>query len=180
MRKTFPKIYRFKSYTQRQRQAKLPNIAHIISNSENKDDFLHKIRKLTLRDIRKIERRTVGQWRTSDWHFYRKCCITASIGKRITTAIRNGEDSLNINKAITKKECFELNYPAVIYGRDNEERAIQAFLKKYKSQHIDLKVSNVGFRLDKTLSIIGGSADGVVTCSCCPPRLIEVKCPYDL
>ena len=35
-------------------------------------------------------------------------------------------------------------------------------------------------RLDETHHFIGGSIDGLVECSCCEPRILEVKCPYSI
>ena len=32
--------------------------------------------------------------------------------------------------------------------------------------------------LDKLVPIIGASPDRIMTCDCCPPACIEIKCPY--
>ena len=50
-----------------------------------------------------------------------------------------------------------------------------------KCRHTNLKIHQVGLKIDEELQFLGGSADGVVTCDCCSlPRLLEVKCPFRL
>ena len=61
-----------------------------------------------------------------------------------------------------------------IWGRDNEELGIAAFIKTTKSIHYNLKVTRAGLRLDQNHNFIGAS----IECSCCEPAILEVKCPY--
>ena len=143
MEKPFPKLHKFKLYLRRKKRDKLFNIAYIINSSHNLNDFLVKLDNITARDLSKIQTRTIGQSHSDDWFFYRKGLITATLTKRISTAVKKGEGSGKINAAISKVENTQLWYPAIRYGRDNEQRAIEAFIEKYRSQQLKGYTSGV-------------------------------------
>ena len=49
-----------------------------------------------------------------------------------------------------------------------------------KQKHKNFQVHECGLFLDKTVSYIGGSSNRILTCSCCEPACLEVKCPYSI
>ena len=53
-----------------------------------------------------------------------------------------------------------------------EEDVVNCFFEDMKTKHKDLKFSECGLNLDKTLPIIGASPDRIMNCSCCPPACI--------
>ncbi len=176
----FPHIWKFKKYNKIERREKVLSIGNIIDHSTCIHDCLNKIKNITRRDINTIERRTRQQSKNDDWFHYRCGMITGTLTCRVSHSVKKGEKRENINTAITKREYFPLYYPAIIYGRDNEELGVAAFTKKMRSKHYDLKVKSAGLRIDDTLHFIGASVDGIVECLCCKPSILEVKCPYSI
>ena len=176
----FPPIYKFKHYVNKKKQGTLINIEQMMKTSNCKINFMNKLKNITLRDIRCIERRTRGQATNENWFFYRKRIITATLTYRISNAVFRGEESQRINAAISKIQSVQLHYPAIKYGRENEKHGIDAFMKLYRKRHFDVKVRQPGLRLDASCVIIGGSADAIISCSCCEDIVLEVKCPYSL
>ena len=72
IKKRFPKYYNFKFYTRKKRQDELVNIARIIENSFDLNDFKLKLKAITLRDIKMIHSRINGQSVDANWYYYRK------------------------------------------------------------------------------------------------------------
>lgn len=46
-----------------------------------------------------------------------------------------------------------------------------------KKSHKDVTVKDVGLMINPEWPHVGASPDGLLICSCCKPRLIEIKCP---
>jgi hypothetical protein len=44
--------------------------------------------------------------------------------------------------------------------------------------HASFKVTRTGLRLHPSYPYLGASPDGIISCSCCGPGLLEIKCPY--
>ena len=178
--KTFPPLFKFKHYMIKKKQNELTNIAQIIKKAQSKKELLYYINNITVRDIKKIERRTVGQSSNTNWFYYRRGVITGTTTYRIVNAVKKGKENENINNAISKLYNQQLFYPAIKYGRDNEQNAIDAFTKIIRPKHHGLKIKQVGLRLDHNHPYIGGSADGEVQCLCCKNMILEVKCPFSI
>ena len=176
----FPPKWKFKIFYKRQRRKYVLSIADIIETSLNTGDCLTTIRNISKRKINVIERRTVLQAKNEDCFFYRKGVMTGTITCRVSNSVKKGINSDTINASISKRDYFPLYYPAVIWGRDNEELGIAAFIKTTKPMHYNLKVTRAGLRLDENHHFIGASIDGLVECSCCEPAILEVKCPYSI
>ena len=176
----FPPTWKFKTFYKRQRRKYVLSIADIIKNSSNADDCLTKIKNISKRKIRTIERRTQFQAKEEDWFYYRKGVITGTLTCRVSNAVKKGINSDSVNIGISKRYYFPLYYPAVIWGCDNEERGIAAFIKAIRPMHYNLKVTRAGLRLDENHPFIGASIDGLIQCSCCEPAILEIKCPYSI
>ena len=112
----YPKIFKFKNLCKKLRREKLLTPHRILLYCTNTDQFKNELNKITKRTIKKISNFTKNQANSEDWFYFRKNIITGTLTKRICTAIKKGENNLGINKAITKKYCTKLYYPAVLYG----------------------------------------------------------------
>ena len=179
-RKRFPPLWKFKTFSKRQRHKKLLSIINIISNSSSIDECLSQIQNISQRQLNTIERRTKLQSEEEDWFHYRKGVITGTLTYRVSKAVKRRQISNSVNTSISKITYFPLYYPAIIWGKNSEKYAINAFIKKIKPKHQNLNVGRAGLKLDDTHHFIGASIDGLVECSCCEPAILEVKCPYSI
>ena len=75
----------------KKKQGTLLNITKIIKKSHCKNDFICKLKNITLRDIRFIERLTRGQSKNENCFFYRKMIITATLAYIVSNAVYKGE-----------------------------------------------------------------------------------------
>ena len=73
--------------------------------------------------------------------------------------------------------------PAMKWGRDNEEKARRKYIQEREAVGEKMSVRETGLTLCPTMSYIGASADGYVTChsvdTCCCGAL-EIKCPFSI
>ena len=72
------------------------------------------------------------------------------------------------------------NIPALKYDRAMEDNAANCFFDFMKNKHKNFQMHECGLYLNKGAPYIGGSPDRIVTCSCCKPACLEVKCPYSI
>ena len=173
----FPDKTQFIEYAQRKSTVSLGDIINVSNNS---DEFLLKIKRISLRDIYKIERNTVGQCKNKLWMKYRKHVISGSIAHRVNNAFKKGDVSFRV-KALIAKETHVLKYiPALLYGQEMESVAIKAYVDKFQRVHVNLRCVQMGLKLYNKIPYIAGSVDGLLTCDCHGSMLIEVKCPYSL
>ena len=61
-----------------------------------------------------------------------------------------------------------------------EDQAANSFFEAMKTDHKNLKLKTCGLFIDKSIPIIGASPDRIMTCDCCPPACVEIKCPYSI
>ena len=178
--KSWPKHWYFIKYSKLHLRKKLPCISDIINQVSSRKEFVNRL--FSNREIRKIEKRTIGQSDNIDWFYYRKGVVTATCVKRIVNAKKSKNINYeSINKAIEKRYSPKLYYPALIYGCENESKGLEAFYHQMKHCHRNLKIQHVGLKLDESMQYLGGSGDGMVLCDCCTePSLIEIKCPHRL
>ena len=176
----FPPTWKFKTFHKRQRRKNVLSVANITENSLDINDCVIKIKNISKREIDIIERRTRRQAKEDDWFYYRKGIITGIVTCRVSNSIKKGKNSDTVNASISKRHYFPLYYPAIIWGRNNEELGIAAFINTTKAMHYNLKVTRAGLRLDEKHHFIGASVYGFVECSCCEPAILEVKCPYSI
>lgn len=64
------------------------------------------------------------------------------------------------------------------WGIENEDTARESYLMAMQDLHADFSVSASGLIIHPELPWIGASPDGVVTCSCHEPGVLEIKCPF--
>ena len=70
--------------------------------------------------------------------------------------------------------------PALKWGinRDHEDIAREEYIKLLQQQHQSFECHPVGLTVNPAYPHLGASPDGAVSCSCCGPGLLEIKCPY--
>ena len=64
------------------------------------------------------------------------------------------------------------------HGRKYEPVARAAYEEIFCRQHYNAKVVQTGFHVNANIPFLGASPDGLVSCSCHPDRVLEIKCPY--
>ena len=67
---------------------------------------------------------------------------------------------------------------ATMHGKINEKKALMAYKKLLKGKHVNLNVEDAGLHVNSKYIFLGASPDGVITCDCHEPGLVEIKCPY--
>jgi hypothetical protein len=72
------------------------------------------------------------------------------------------------------------NIPAVQWGREHELVAKRAFVEQHGSQHHTLKVTDTGLIIHEANPILAATPDALVSCDCCTPAILEIKCPYSI
>lgn len=115
------------------------------------------------------------------WQAHRKCRITASkMGDVYRTACR---DPLSVSKTVIRDVMGTHSLPRdrlpkpMRWGMEHEQVATEAYLTYMGRCHRNLNIRSTGLYLKAGEAHLGASADGIVTCDCCWPRLLEVKCP---
>lgn len=133
-------------------------------------------------ELTKIEENTVGQSDNSLWHRVRKGRITASNFYRVHTKV----ESLKQKPTASCESLVESlinppllsHLPQIAKGSENERVAAAKFVDVLiELGHKNVMIKSCGFYIDKNKQYLGASPDGIVTCDCCPPSLLEIKCP---
>ena len=143
-------------------------------------------KNMTVDNIEIIESSTHGQSSNEMWYQYRKGVITASKSHDVLTKMKKvsqcsvSVDMWPLHQKISGMVFVNPNIPALKYGRVMEEDAVNCFYNLTRKKHKNLEIHECGLYLDKTAPYIGGSPDRIITCSCCRPACLEVKCPYSI
>ena len=160
------------------------SIENLAAAAKSVDDFQQTIASLsyTQEDIDNIEQQTRNQ-NTETWKLQRRGRLTASKFHRIYTRMRTycTDPSTDMTSVISETLQY-VTPPETIrhlkYGlrlESTARRAYESMLKR--TGHKDVKITLCGLLVDKDLPYIGASPDGIVECSCCSKRLLEIKCP---
>ncbi|XP_040358542.1 uncharacterized protein LOC121047403 [Ixodes scapularis] len=138
----------------------------------------------TPEEIAAVEEGTRLQSLCPLWHHYREGIITASLANRVYTWVHTcrtkvgPHDPRSLSNAVLgKTKCRATN--DMKRGLLLEPEARTLFQEKNAS-HVDLDVKESGLFLSQSHPFLGASPDGIVSCSCCEKRLIEIKCPRSL
>ena len=172
----FPKKHKFLELVKKERREKVLTVHKILQFCNNIQDFKKQLKNLSKRSIDYL---TKNQSSCENWFYFRKNVITATLTKRVCTAVQKQKTCEKINSAITKLHKTQLFYPAVLYGQESEEKALADFWSVYRRNHKEAKIEKVGFT-HHTNFINGGSPDFIYECSCCGRFVGEIKCPYSL
>lgn len=139
---------------------------------------------LTSDQVERIEKETRGQSDNNLWFIMREGRISASIAhefKTRTVTLLNGKStdpSSLISICLNRNNSKLANIPAVKYGKENEEEALQAYTIMQRSKHRNFAVSKCGLFVDAKHPYMCATPDSVVSCDCCGLGVVEVKCPF--
>ena len=127
-------------------------------------------------EIVKIEEGTQGQHLNSNWKKGRTGILTSSNFK---TICHSTDQSRTATTMVSGSSLNETYLPdPIIYGRKNEKKARDIFIRSHRYRHRKCQVSEVGLIVSHEDPILGTSPDGIVKCSICGTFLIEIKCLY--
>lgn len=156
------------------------DIFYIASTSRTTEDMLQKL-TVSKEEIRDIERDTVGQSKNEIWRRLRKGRITASNFYRVHTKM----ESLKKNPSTDSSKLVAslINPPDISHlsqiaqGNAKEKPALKKLFQLLSKNHRNLAISECGLYLSEVKPYLGASPDGLVSCDCCQPALVEIKCP---
>ena len=135
----------------------------------------------TDRAINRISTRTKGQSSCPSWFIYKRCVISGTVAKYVLNQNLKGVNNEKLNHRLTRTFTSNFKTEAMEYGIAQEANGLHTFFNHFKKLHINAKFYTTGLTLHKHAPYIGASADGFVSCDCCPePILIELKCPFRL
>ena len=167
--------------------ADVASIDDIILMSQSIKAFKENLSKnMTVENIKLIESSTYGQSSNETWYRFRKGVITASKSHDVFTKMTKlskasgSVDMWPLHQKISGMIFVNPNIPALKYGRVMEENAVNCFYDIMRKKHKNFQVHECGLYLDRVVPYIGGSPDHILTCSCCKPACLEVKCPYSI
>lgn len=106
-----------------------------------------------------------------DWYTYRAGRITSTKFHHATPTDKISKTDLN---DIMQYKRTELNVPSVLWGKNMEETARQAYTAYMSQSHPDFSISSCGL----VVRHLGSSPDGIARCTCCGKGVVEIKCPY--
>lgn len=66
--------------------------------------------------------------------------------------------------------------PSLKYEREMEPVVLATFKEEIGKVHKNLELRSG----DSNAKFIGASPDGLVTCCCCPPSCLKIKCPFSI
>uniref|UniRef100_A0A8C6LGZ3 YqaJ viral recombinase domain-containing protein n=1 Tax=Nothobranchius furzeri TaxID=105023 RepID=A0A8C6LGZ3_NOTFU len=124
-----------------------------------------------------VEEETRAQSKSNIWFDQRSGRITASTFKAATKT-----DITKPSVSLIRKICYPKSHSftseATRWGCTHEELARNYYEIQHRLAHSDVLVETAGFRISPTHPFIGASPDGYVSCSCCGPGVIEIKCTF--
>lgn len=134
-------------------------------------------------DVETIERLTREQSCSELWLEHRVGMITASVAYSVFTRVNTirtkaGPHDVRPLLRVLMREARVTNED-MQRGITLEPVAKEAY-KNQNTQHRGLQLHDCGLSILRGKPFIGASPDAIVTCKCCSPRLLEVKCPRSL
>ena len=154
----------------------------IASSSSSPDNFNALLKEQrTQESISKIETLTTGQSSNNLWFDYRCGVITASVAHEVLCKYRKKNPTASsIQNLVGKILGYEkpLRTASLSWGIENEAVARKRYVRQNKSSHKHLKCYESGLKLHPEMVMLGASVDGMVECSCCGDRCLEIKCPF--
>lgn len=112
------------------------------------------------------------------WLRHREGRITSSLFFRVSTLQDSSSPHSLVTEIMGYKHKLVGHIPAAIaWGVKNEDVAREMFVAEESIRHDNLTVSKSGLIASTEWLYLGASPDGVVECSCCGKRVLEIKCP---
>ena len=130
-----------------------------------------------------VQKLTCEQSYAASWFNYRRDRITASNFKYAVDKVNIKMEVINPKKTrtILSKVCgYYANHQSksTSWGIGNERVARKMYENKMRKSHKMLTVLEPGFFIDMKFPFLGASPDGIVSCQCHKPGLLEIKCPW--
>lgn len=155
-------------------------VHQLASTSESVSDLLTKL-SLTEADIQHIERHTVGQNDNVIWKLLRRGRLTASNFYRVHTKVETVRknpmaDCAKLVTSLLNPDDIS-HLPQIRRGIESEREAVQTVVRILSESHTNVELHECGLFLCSQHPYLGASPDGLLTCNCCQPTLLEVKCP---
>ena len=107
--------------------------------------------------------------------------ITASVAHEVLYKYRKKNPTASsIENLVGKILGYEkqLRTASLSWGIENEAFARNRYVRQNKSSHKHLKCYETGLKLHPEMVMLGASVDGMVECSCCCDRCLEIMCPF--
>lgn len=121
---------------------------------------------------------TCLQTQSQLWFEHRKGRLTASkFGAICRTSISTPSKSL-VSQILQVGSLPKS--AALSWGIDHEATTREQYREMQEKQHTSFKVETTGLRINPSLPYLGASPDGIISCNCCSPGLLEIKCPYSI
>ncbi|XP_035670017.1 uncharacterized protein LOC118411645 isoform X2 [Branchiostoma floridae] len=155
-----------------------------ISKHMNVSDYI-KSCKTDEKERREVEAMTRGQNQNLKWYAMRSGTLTTTKFYRVSKLMQGGKASPSRlvsdcmgdkYKNLTKPP--QTNIKSLKWGITHESAARTAYFNMEKTKHKNLTIKETGLIMHPTKSYLRASPDGIVLCKCCPPRILEIKCPY--
>lgn len=107
------------------------------------------------------------------WKAERTGRITASNFGKILK-FKNSPDSILLDILFSK----DISTETIAWGKTMEKIAMNKFLEKISSLHVNLCIELIGLLIDKDEAYLAATPDGLVRCDCHEDHIIEIKCPF--
>lgn len=134
--------------------------------------------QVTPEQCKELEQVTRNQSICPLWFEHRKGRITASKAHSVLKR-RESTPPENLLKSLMGYKAYDLSkIKQVRWGIDNEDKARLKYIEVKKITHENFECRLSGFVIDPDKPYLGASADGIATCKCCSPRVVEIKCPF--
>lgn len=132
-----------------------------------------------------IQRCTIEQSSSEEWHEYRRGMATSTIVHSFKTKAHKLQTEprphnlTGLYKAVTRQNHFQS--AAMVKGLQKESEAREVYRAIMTADGHDVEIGETGLVIWQHFPLMGCSPDGVVSfrCECCPARqtLLEIKCP---
>lgn len=124
-----------------------------------------------------IENQTKTQAASAKWFQFRAGRITASNARAVCVT-----SLTDLSMSLLRRICYptECTFWSVQtqWGKDHEPDAKASYRSLSREQHMHLKCDPSGVHVSTEHPFLAATPDGLVSCFCCGPGLLEVKCPY--
>lgn len=124
-------------------------------------------------------RLTVDQSKSSEWFRLRVGRVTASNLKKVLHTDPEAP-APSLLADICSARPSSAKTPAIVWGKANEENALQTYSAVRAQEHEQFQLRPSGLWVSCEVPYLAGSPDGLVECRCCGSGVAEVKCPYRL
>lgn len=128
-----------------------------------------------------LEQATRNQTDSTEWVKQRAGRMTASVMHNVISHVGDNDAITGVVKSLVERIMGytpSFTSAPTTHGKIGEKYVRQRYKKVQAKKHSNLKVSLSGLWVFEDYPVIGASPDGIVSCSCCPTRLLEIKCPY--